>query len=68
MKTETHIGYLIGSDARTPDKHRVKVSLRETKLYWIHNTIKYRKRDGRGVGDWPLYRLDIDSIEIKEAP
>lgn len=59
----THTGIMRGCDARTPDNFKRKVMLRETKMYWMdqYNT-RYRKTDGRTRGDWPMYRLDLDSV------
>ena len=60
----THIGIIVGCDARTPDGFSAMVNLRETKNFWItSHKNKYRKNDGSGIGDWPLYSLRIDSIK-----
>lgn len=60
----THIGILEGRDARSPQGSRIKVELRETKLYWVtSHGIKYHKHNGRGTGTWPLRDLDLDSIK-----
>jgi len=60
----THEGYVVGCDARTPEGYRRKVSLRETKTLWISKDgERYRKnRGGRVAGDWPMFRLDLDTI------
>jgi len=59
----THYGILRGNDARTSQGFREHVPLRETKKFWISGTgNKYRKHGGRAMGEWPMYRLDIDSI------
>ena len=62
-KKMTHIGILEGVDARTPDGYQRKIMLRETNKYWMdkYNT-RYRKSDGRTSGNWPMYRLNIDSV------
>ena len=60
----THTGILEGCDSRTRDGLTIKVRLRETKLYWItENKDKYRKSLGWCVEDWPLYKLNIESIK-----
>ena len=59
----THSAIIRGNDARTSEGEFRRVKLRETKLYWItEHRIKYRKPGGRGVGDWPMYDLDVDTI------
>ena len=63
MKT-THTATLIGADSRTPAGYACVVGVRETKLYWV--TIfgmKYKKTTGQGIGDWPMYRLDLATIQ-----
>ena len=61
----THIGVLRGCDARTPRNYRQTVRLRETKLYWVDQWgRKYSKKwNGSGAGEWPMYRLMLDTIE-----
>jgi hypothetical protein len=65
----THTGILRGYDARTPDNYRRKMLLRETKNFWVTQFgAKYRKDTGRGMGDWPMYKLDLKTItEIEDA-
>ena len=64
----THEGYVIGCDARTPDNYRKKVRLRETKTLWVTESgVRFRKPHGRVSGDFPLYRVDIDSIRPIDA-
>lgn len=65
-KKTTHIGLLTGNDRRTPKDTKFWVELRQTKNYWIteHGT-KYRKRDGWGVGEYPLYSLELKTIKDK---
>ena len=60
----THSAIKKGCDARTPRDWRARVKVRETKLYWIDKFgHKYSKKwNGRGTGNWPMYRLDLDSI------
>ena len=67
-KKNTHKGFLIGCDARTPNGFKKEVELRETKLYWIHYSNKYRKDyDGKLAGEsWPLYSLDLSTIKPLE--
>ena len=62
----THTGIIEGCDARTSDKHRRRIQLRETKFYWINQFgQKYSKqKDGYGLGNWPMYKLDLTSINL----
>lgn len=64
-KKPTHIGIIRGCDARTPSDFKKWVRVRETKLYWIteHGTRYSKKWNGSGTGDWPLYRLMLDTIK-----
>ena len=63
MPKLTHMGIIRGNDARTPDGARHRIKIRETKCYWIsEHGIKYRKPHGHGVGDWPMFDLDVDTI------
>lgn len=60
----THTGIIRGNDSRTPDGAYRKVKLRETKLYWIcEHGLKYRKPNGYGTGDWPMFSLDIETVK-----
>jgi hypothetical protein len=61
----THTGAVFGVDARTPPGYNYTVRLRETKNFWIdHKKRKYSKRlDGLEPCDWPLCKLDIESIK-----
>ncbi len=60
----THEGVVRGTDGRTPEGYHYKASLRETKRYWVTTGgTKFQKRDGRGIGDWPVYRLVVESIK-----
>lgn len=67
-KKMTHTGYIMGCDARTPKNAKALIRIRETKLYWIgQKGVKYsKKRDGATLGDWPMYRLELDSIKKLE--
>lgn len=66
-KKLTHIGVVKGSDVRVPDNYQRKVLLRETKLFWITKSgTKFKKHNGMGLGDWPMYYLDLDSIKEYE--
>lgn len=61
----THQGYIVGCDARTPSSFSRLVRLRETKNFWItEHGNKYHKRGfaGSGVGDWPLYKLQTETM------
>ncbi|HAC58866.1 MAG TPA: hypothetical protein DCF73_10995 [Rhodobiaceae bacterium] len=60
----THEGVIMGADARARGK-RFKVKLRQTANYWVdHHGRKYSRRgfEGNGVGDWPLWMLDMDTV------
>jgi len=66
-KRYTHTGIISGQDSRSPSGYRVRCSLRETQNFWITtNGTKYRKADGQGTGDWPMYSLDLATIKPKE--
>lgn len=61
-KVFTHGGYLHG-DNRVGDR-KPAVYLRETANFWVdHYGRKYNKKLGRGMGDWPMWSLDTDSIK-----
>lgn len=63
-KKTTHTGVLKGNDNRTARNCSFQVKLRETKIYWItEKGGKYKKKNGWGMGDWPLYSLDLNSIK-----
>ncbi len=63
-KKLTHIGIIKGCDARTPRDYKRTVLLRETKKFWIDRAgRKFRKGNGYGMGPWPMYDLDLDSIK-----
>jgi len=68
MKKNTHTGFLVGNDARTPDGAKKKVDLRETSKFWSADGTFYRKSDGRMAGSsiFPLYQLDLESITPKD--
>jgi hypothetical protein len=70
MKKMTHVGNLVGVDARTPPGITKRTSLRETQMFWVNSGgTKYRKDGGWPVGnDWPMWRLDIDSIAPIPSP
>lgn len=66
-KKYTHVGTLYG-DARTGDK-RPRVCLRGTILHWITpQGGKFRKTDGTGMGEWPLWSLDLSSVVELKSP
>ena len=69
MPRFTHTATIRGNDARTPAGAKAKIKVRETKCYWIsEHGIKYRKPTGHGVGDWPMFDLDIKTLSpIVEA-
>ena len=65
MKTYTHKGKLI-ADARSRD---MMVYLRETKNFWITPAgMKFRKQSGSGMGEWPTYHLQMESITPLKTP
>jgi len=66
----THTGVIEGCDARTPRGKKYRLQLRETKLYWIgkHGEKYSKSHNGRTSGDWPLYRLNLETItKIEET-
>jgi len=66
----THQGYISGSDARTRPDFKKLIKLRETKNFWVsEHGSKFRKLGfaGMGIGDWPLYRLDVKSITLLQS-
>lgn len=68
-KTYTHTGIFHGADGRTPKDFKRRAVLRETKKYWITSLGKrFSKNFGSGPGQWPLYRLDLDTIEKLDKP
>ena len=65
----THTGFIVGCDNRISENYRKKIKLRETEKFWISEYgVKYRKTSLRGIGDWPLYRLEEGSIHKIEEP
>ena len=60
----THTAYEVGVDARTTKNYRRKVLLRETKTMWISKDGRryMKRRDGYTAGDWPMFKLDIETI------
>ena len=67
-KRFTHAGTVRGSDSRTPEGYHYHVALRETKRFWVTSGgTKFRKSGGHGIGDWPMYRLDINSIKERAS-
>jgi len=70
-KTEyTHVGWIVGCDARTPAGYRRKVRLRETKTLWVSEC---RRRFSKRVylqetgQEWPLYQLESEPEPIKRG-
>ena len=65
--TYTHTAYEYGVDARVRSGYKRKVTLRETKTMWIsQDGRRYSKKaGGRVFGDWPLFMIDLESIEEK---
>lgn len=63
----THVGIIVGVDARVPRSYQEKILLRETKNFWVsQHGLKYRKSDGYRPGSWPMYKLLLDSIKPLE--
>ena len=64
----THTGIIRGCDARTPKDWRRTRRFRETKMYWIdeHGTKYSKKWRGQTTGDWPMYKLDMESLTPME--
>lgn len=61
----THRGKVLGCDARTALGFNQWVKLRETKTMWVdHHGKRFQKKSGRSPGKWPMYRLDLDSINL----
>lgn len=69
VRRYTHVGYVTGVDSRSPKGYKRKVQLRETKTFWVsRNNMRFsKKRDGLVPGDWPMWRLDLKSIEPLNA-
>lgn len=67
-KKMTHTAVARGCDARIDKDKRWLIEIRETKKYWIdRHGARYSKTHGRRCGDWPLSRIEIESIkEIEE--
>jgi len=65
----THTGIVRGADCRTPDGYRREVKLKWKGLLCIaENGRAYHSRDGYPLTyDWPLYKLDIDSVRPLET-
>ena len=62
-KPMTHKGVVVGSDARAPN-YRKRVFLRELKNHWVtEDGVKFSKNWGSGMGQWPIYSLDLESVE-----
>lgn len=61
----THVGYEVGVDARCDPGYRRQVLLRETKNHWVdaHGN-KYRKAFGMSDVKWPMYRIDLATIQL----
>lgn len=66
MNLLTHVGYLVGCDARTSPGYKEEIGLRETKTFWVDKWgYKWRKKNGYRVGgdSFPVYRLDLSTIK-----
>ena len=65
----THWGWLRGCDCRTPDGTKHKVRLRKGKVHWItEKGSRFLLKNGWGVGDWPLYALEMDTVKELDQP
>ena len=62
-KGYTHTGYYCGTDSRSPEG-RWKVLLCSKGDYWLSsaNQAMYRKKDGLLDGEFPMYRLLLETI------
>ncbi len=60
----TNTGIIEGCDRRMPDGYRKEILFRETKLHWVDDYgRKFSKaRDVFMIGEWPMYRLDLESV------
>lgn len=59
----THEAFYTGTDSRSP-KGKWKVKLYSKGNYWISSVhlTKYKKKDGLPDGEFPMYRLLLDTI------
>ncbi len=59
----THEGQIFGNDLRAPS-YRRRVFLRETKNFFIADIgIKFKKTNGSGIGELPLFSLDLKTLK-----
>lgn len=60
----THSAFYEGTDSRSPSG-KWKVLLYSKEDYWVSSVhlTKYRKKDGLPDGNFPMYRLILDSIQ-----
>ena len=67
-KAFTNKAIEIGTDCRVDSIYRKSVLLRETKTMLIgNNGRRYKKANGHGYGNWPMFKLEMSSIrEIEE--
>jgi len=63
-KTFTHAGRLYG-DARSGGRRPlVKLRLTPSGSHWVDGSgNRYRASNGWGTGDWPMWSLDIASVQ-----
>lgn len=63
MKSQNNYTGIVTGDARNGNAKK-RIKLRQTKMFWVSESgAKFRKSDGSGTGDWPLWSLDINSIK-----
>ena len=64
----THVGVMVGVDARTPRDYQEEIFLRETRNFWVNQYgNKFSKSDGYRPGSWPMYKLLLETIKpLKE--
>jgi hypothetical protein len=65
----THAAIKRRFDARLPEGWSKKVLLRETMTHWVdHLGVHYRKRTGSTCEKWPMYCIDLKTIEKLAIP
>mgnify|MGYP001615612780 FL=1 len=59
----SHQGFYCGTDSRSP-KGKWKVLLKSKGNYWVANANQalYRKKDGLLDGEFPMYRLLLETV------
>ena len=68
-KRYTHTATMLGADKRTQPDFKKTIHLRELQRHWVSPTnLKFNKDSGRGTGDWPMFRIELDSLEGLDSP